>query len=159
VGSLRNKGWTDNAPRHAFSVGSARGQSDIECKPEKVREAEMAICWKQIFLTGFVVMIGTCVTQSASAGDLKINIPRRSQLTPVQRLNREGVEAVKKHQLNKARELFYKAYLFDPGDPFTLNNLGYVAELEGQAERAQSLYAQAAAQATEARIDLASSSI
>ena len=30
----------------------------------------------------------------AFAGDIKINIPRRSKLTPVQRLNRDGVEAV-----------------------------------------------------------------
>jgi hypothetical protein len=47
-------------------------------------------------------------------------LPRRSQLTPVQRLNREGVEAVKKHDYEKAERLFYKAYLYDPADPFTL---------------------------------------
>jgi hypothetical protein len=34
---------------------------------------------------------------------LKITIPRRSELTPVQRLNREGVEAVKKQQYEKPR--------------------------------------------------------
>ena len=90
------------------------------------------------------------------AGDIRITIPKRSQLTPVQRLNREGVEQINKRHFNKARELFYKAYLFDPGDPFTLNNLGYVAELEGQVERAQSFYAMAAAQSTEARIDKSS---
>ena len=87
------------------------------------------------------------------AGDIKITIPKRSELTPVQRLNREGVEAVNKRHFNKARELFYKAYLFDPGDPFTLNNLGYVSELEGQVERAQSFYAMASADSTEAGID------
>ena len=89
---------------------------------------------------------------------MKITIPKRSQLTPVQRLNREGVEAVRKRQFNKARELFYKAYLYDPGDPFTLNNLGYIAELDGEIERAQNFYSLASAQATEARIDRASSS-
>lgn len=87
------------------------------------------------------------------AGDIKITLPKRSELTPVQRLNREGVEAVNKRHFNKARELFYKAYLFDPGDPFTLNNLGYVSELEGQVERAQSFYAMASADSTEAGID------
>ena len=45
------------------------------------------------------------------AGDVKIPLPKRSQLTPVQRLNREGVEAVNKHQYGKAKSLFYKAYL------------------------------------------------
>ena len=91
------------------------------------------------------------------AGDLKITIPRRGQLTPVQRLNREGVEAVRKHDLKKAEELFYKAYLFDPDDPFTLNNLGYVAEVQGQIERAQNFYALASKDASEAIIDQASS--
>jgi len=90
------------------------------------------------------------------AGDIKITIPKRSQLTPVQRLNREGVDEINKRHFSKAKSLFYKAYLYDPGDPFTLNNLGYVSELEGQVERAQSFYAMAAAQATEARIDRAS---
>lgn len=94
----------------------------------------------------------------ALARDLKITIPKRSHLTPVQRLNREGVEAVRKNQFDKAKSLFYKAYVYDPGDPFTLNNLGYIAELEGQVERAQTFYALAAGNPTEALIDQASSS-
>ena len=93
---------------------------------------------------------------AGNIGDIKITIPKRSELTPVERLNREGVEAVNKRHFNKAKELFYKAYLFDPGDPFTLNNLGYVAELEGQVDRAQTFYAMASAEPTEARIDRAS---
>ena len=92
----------------------------------------------------------------ALAGDLKVNIPRRSKLTPVQRLNREGVEAVRKHNYSKAEQLFYKAYLFDPGDAFTLNNLGYISELQGQIDRAQRFYALAADQSSEAVVDLAS---
>ena len=82
-----------------------------------------------------------------------IKIPRRSQLTPVQRLNREGVEAVKKHDYKGAEALFYKAYLYDPADPFTLNNLGYVSELEGDLERSQKFYGLAAEQASNASID------
>lgn len=105
-----------------------------------------------------VCIVGIFFGQSAFAGDLQINIPKRSKLTPVQRLNREGVEAVKKHQYDRAKELFFKAYVYDPGDPFTLNNLGYIAELEGQVERAETFYALASGKATEARIDLASSS-
>jgi Flp pilus assembly protein TadD len=95
-------------------------------------------------------------TQCAHAGDLKITIPKRSALTPVQRLNRDGVDAIRKHNYAKAEELFYKAYLFDPDDPFTLNNLGYVSELQGQIDRAQRFYSLAAVQASEAVIDRAS---
>ncbi|MGH9350915.1 MAG: hypothetical protein ACRD2G_01930, partial [Terriglobia bacterium] len=57
--------------------------------------------------------------QASWAGDLKITLPRRSELTPVQRLNREGVEAVRKHRYEKAEAIFYKAYIYDPSDPFT----------------------------------------
>ncbi len=95
-----------------------------------------------------------CCLPPSHAQYLKIKIPRRSQLTPVQRLNREGVDAVRKQQYEKAEELFYKAYLFDPSDPFTLNNLGYIAELQGQFERAQRFYTLAAEQGTNASIDI-----
>ncbi len=111
------------------------------------------------------IWIGLCATilaillvPPARGGDLRITIPRRSRLTPVQRLNREGVEAVRKHQYQKAKELFYEAYLYDPGDPFTLNNIGYIAELEGDAERAHKFYVLATGQATDALIDRASTS-
>lgn len=110
--------------------------------------------WLFISLVGFVA--AGFGSQCAQAGDLKITIPRRSTLTPVQRLNREGVEAVRKHNYSKAEQLFYKAYLFDPDDAFTLNNLGYIAELQGQIDRAQRFYALAGEQSSEAVIDRAS---
>ena len=110
--------------------------------------------WFFISLVGFVA--AGFGSQCAQAGDLKITIPRRSTLTPVQRLNREGVEAVRKHNYSKAEQLFYKAYLFDPDDAFTLNNLGYIAELQGQIDRAQRFYALAGEQSSEAVIDRAS---
>jgi Flp pilus assembly protein TadD len=98
------------------------------------------------------------IPASARAGDLKINIPKRSKITPVQRLNREGVEAVRKHNFKKAEELFYKAYLFDPDDAFTLNNLGYIAELQGQVDRALQFYSLASEQSSDAVVDLSSRS-
>lgn len=95
-------------------------------------------------------------TAGAPAQKIKITLPRHSQLTPVQRLNRDGVDAVRKHDYGKAEQLFYKAYLYDPSDPFTLNNLGYVAELQGELSRAQSFYKLATEQGTDAFIDLSS---
>ncbi len=92
----------------------------------------------------------------AHAKELRITIPWFSSLTPVQRLNQEGVEAVRKHDLVKAQALFYKAYLYDPGDPFTLNNLGYSAELQGDADRAEQFYSLAEKQDCTADIDLSS---
>ena len=99
-------------------------------------------------LSALIGITAISAAPRADAKDIKITIPRRSQLTPVQRLNREGVEAVRKHNFSKAEELFYKAYLFDPDDAFTLNNLGYISELQGQIDRAQNFYSLAAAQSS-----------
>lgn len=109
--------------------------------------------WKQSF---FAILAVALVSSLARAGDLRITLPKRSRATPVQALNRDGVEAIRKNNLEKAKQLFYKAYLFDPDDPFTLNNLGYVSELEGQVDRAQRFYSLAKQNATEAVIDRAS---
>jgi Flp pilus assembly protein TadD len=116
--------------------------------------------WKSRSIRGLLMIAlaasGSHFAQAGEIKDIKINIPRPSKLTPVQRLNREGVEAIRKHKFSKAEQLFYKAYLFDPGDPFTLNNLGYVSELQGQIDRAQHYYQLAAEQSTDAVVDLAS---
>ena len=90
------------------------------------------------------------------AGDLRITLPKHSNPTPVQALNQQGVNEVRKHHLEKAEKLFYRAYLIDPDDPFTLNNLGYISELEGNVERAQRYYQLAARQNSETTIDRAS---
>ncbi len=113
--------------------------------------------WKQWIVVG--VMSATLGwVPAAHAKDFKITLPKRSRLTAVQRLNQEGVVELHKHRYEKAETLFYKAYLLDPDDPFTLNNLGYIAELQGQVDRAQRFYQLAGEQATDAVVYRASSS-
>ena len=99
-----------------------------------------------------VLVFAATISLNAFAHDIKIEIPRRSHLTPVQRLNRDGVEALRKHEYEKAEKIFYKAYLFDPDDPFTLNNLGYISELKGDVQRAHDFYTLASQHASEAVI-------
>ena len=105
-------------------------------------------------MMAFIAVAATVVSPSTWAGDVKITIPARSSLSPVQRLNRKGVEAVEKRQYQKAEELFYKAYLYDPTDPFTLNNLGFISEQQGQLDRAHKFYALATEQSCNAEIAL-----
>lgn len=93
------------------------------------------------------------VAVPAAAQELHVPLPKKSKYTPAQQLNRDGVKALQKHDIEKAKRLFYKAYLVDPNDPFTLNNLGYVAELEGDLDRAQRYYDQAQANTSEAVIE------
>src|ERR1035437_4005875 len=104
-------------------------------------------------LAAIVVITGSAF-QPAWGKDIRVTFPKRSELTPVQRLNREGVDAARKHQYEKAEAIFYKAYLYDAADPFTLNNLGYISELQGKLDRAQKFYARASQQGCDARIDL-----
>jgi Flp pilus assembly protein TadD len=84
-------------------------------------------------------LAGSAAIACADAG-FRIKLPKGSKPTPVQQLNREGVKAAKKRQLEKAENLFYRAYLLDPDDPFTLHNLGYVSELGGKIDRAERYY-------------------
>lgn len=106
---------------------------------------------------GFLAILAVFALQTAHGKDLRITFPARSELTPVQRLNREGVEAIRKHNYEKAEGLFYKAYLYDAADPFTLNNLGYVSELQGKLNRAQNFYKLASEQDSDAIISVSSS--
>src|SRR6266481_3228970 len=102
----------------------------------------------------FALLVLFCLTAlPARSQDLHLPLPKKSKYTPVQQLNRDGVQAIKKHNIEKAKRLFYKAYLIDPNDPFTLNNLGYVAELEGEVDRAHRYYDQAQAGTSEAVVD------
>src|ERR1700727_1068670 len=100
-----------------------------------------------------MAFIAALLCQNAWPQNLRITLPKYSELTPVQRLNREGVDAVQKHQYEKAEALFLKAYLYDPADPFTLNNLGYISELQGKLDRALRFYQLASQQGSEASID------
>jgi Flp pilus assembly protein TadD len=101
-------------------------------------------------------LLGLAALPPGRAADLRLHLPVRSEPTPVQRLNQEGVEAVRRKDYDKAEALFLKAYLYDPADPFTLNNLGYVAEVKGDLDRALRFYQLASEQGSTA--DIASSS-
>lgn len=106
--------------------------------------------------TVFGLVLATGATAVAEDAQLRLRLPKRSKPTPVQKLNQDGVKAVQKHDYERAKRLFYQAYLIDPNDPFTLNNLGYMAEMEGEIERAQRYYALATENTSDATIDVAS---
>jgi tetratricopeptide (TPR) repeat protein len=61
----------------------------------------------------------------------------------VARLNLRGVSAMNRNDRKAARDNFQQAYKLDPKNSFAVNNMGYLAELEGDTETAQSYYEQA----------------
>lgn len=108
----------------------------------------------RIHLLPALVLALCLAAVQGSAQELRIPLPKKSKYTPVQNLNREGVKALEKHDIARAKRYFYKAYLIDPNDPFTLNNLGYLSELEGDIDRAQRYYDQAQANTSDAVVAL-----
>ena len=64
-------------------------------------------------------MVIAAAPYAFSAEGHTILIPCAAGSAPCKSSIAEGVDAVKRHQYDKAQNLFYKAYLFDPADPFT----------------------------------------
>jgi tetratricopeptide (TPR) repeat protein len=72
-------------------------------------------------------------------------------------LSVQGVSAANRNDWTQAREYFLRAYSLDPASAFSLNNLGYVSERDGDIETAQFLYSKAQkADDSDARVGLAS---
>ena len=68
---------------------------------------------------------------------------RENSEQQVARLNLRGVTALNRNDAESARHYFEQAYKLNPEDGFTLNNMGYVAELQGDRETADEFYAKA----------------
>ena len=86
---------------------------------------------------------GRTVSEMAqqNARALREHLERAKDVTEqVSELNLRGVSAVNRNDLRAANEDFRNAYKLDPNNAFTLNNIGYVSELEGDRETAQFFY-------------------
>ena len=71
-------------------------------------------------------------------------------------LNFRGVSAMNRNDRRTGRELIQQAYKLDPEDAFTLNNMGYLAEMDGDRETADYYYLRARdAEQSNAKITLA----
>src|SRR5205823_13530409 len=58
----------------------------------------------------------------------------------VARLNLRGVSAMNRNDRRKAREYFQQAFKLDSENAFAPNNMGYMAEMDGDRETPQALY-------------------
>src|SRR5678809_61887 len=105
----------------------------------------------------------TFLSALSNAHDVSMEV-NRSNVAAV-RLLSEGrapeAEQVLRHALNRdhrqaAGKAFLQAYQLDPNSAFTLNNLGYLAEMDGDLETAQVFYEKARmAQNAKDRVGLA----
>jgi tetratricopeptide (TPR) repeat protein len=74
-------------------------------------------------------------------------------------LNLRGVAALNRNDYASAERHFSEAYKLHPRNAFSLNNQGYLAEIDGDLESAEELYREArAAQGAETKVGLATRS-
>jgi len=74
----------------------------------------------------------------------------------VARLNLRGVSALNRNDPQTARKDFQQAYKLDSNNAFTLNNMGYMAEMDGDRETADFYYAKAQeAERSNRKVDVA----
>src|ERR1700722_15063397 len=151
------EGWMENSVHMQTPLMRTASKIRTNCilYVKTMRNAKAMRMRRGIYQFALAVLLGG-VAVCANADDLRINLPRQGRLTPVQSLNRDGVKAVKTGHMDRAKKLFVQAYLLDPDDPFTLNNLGYISEMEGDADHALKYYQLGANTRTEAVIDEAS---
>jgi tetratricopeptide repeat protein len=64
----------------------------------------------------------------------------QSVAAKVARLDTRGVAAINRNDYKLARQYFEQAYKLDPKNAFALNNMGYLAELDGDRETADFYY-------------------
>src|SRR5439155_1622892 len=111
-----------------INLPSANANCRMGIQPQRIDIGIVTFMMRRILRVLLLTTALGCLPQLL-AGDLRITLPKHSNPTPVQALNQQGVNEVRKHHLEKAEKLFYRAYLIDPDDPFTLNNLGYISVL------------------------------
>ena len=105
--------------------------------------------------SGFLLVL-ILAAAPAQAADLRIKISKRTKATPVQQLNQEGVKELARNDTALSQARILPCLPYRSRRTFYLNNLGYVAEIEGQLERAQKFYDLAAANGSNATIAFSS---
>ena len=89
---------------------------------------------------------GRPISKVAASNAKKVQAALKKEDTleaKIARLNQRGVSALNRNDRAEARKYFVQAYKLAPDDAFTLNNMGYVAELNGDRESADFYYAKA----------------
>jgi tetratricopeptide (TPR) repeat protein len=75
-------------------------------------------------------------------------------MSETQRYVRRGVRAFNDGDIDKFKEYTRKAYEKSPDDPFVLNNMGYIHEMEGDKEKAFECFKKATEKADGRTVDL-----
>jgi Flp pilus assembly protein TadD len=149
-------------PHNAFTLNNLgvakETEGDLESALKYYREAAQTHSSQPVVVTLNRVWRGKPVSEVAadSARELQERIHTETAQERAARLNFRGVAAINRNEWQDATQDFRAAYSLDPNSAFSLNNVGYVAEVGGDPETAQVFYEKARkAQGAGARVDLA----
>jgi Flp pilus assembly protein TadD len=98
--------------------------------------------------------VSTMASQNARSLRNRLEAEKNVEVK-IAELNLRGVSALNRNDLKSAEQDFRSAYALDPTNAFALNNIGYLAEIEGDKETAQFFYEKAQASGANMRIGLA----
>jgi Flp pilus assembly protein TadD len=137
-------------PQNVFTLNNMGVTKEMEGENEEAlryyEEAARGSPTQTAVVTTSNVWRGRPVSEMAqeNANGLRRYLARAKELPEqVAELNLRGVSAVNRNDLRAADSDFRKAYALDPNNAFALNNIGYVAELEGDQETAEFFYQRA----------------
>ena len=137
-------------PRNAFTLnnmGVAKEmQGDFDAALKYYTAAADSHSAEPVIVTLSGTWRGKPVSEMAADSAKKIRDRMQSQENVearVARLNLQGVSAINRNNWQDARQYFHQASALDPTNAFSLNNLGYLAEMDGDQETAQFYYQKA----------------
>jgi Flp pilus assembly protein TadD len=137
-------------PRNPFTLNNMgyvmESEGDLQSASKYYSSAASMHSDEKVLVTPNPQWRGKGISEIASQNARAVNktIAKGEDLpAQVARLNLRGVAALNHNDPKGAHELFQQAYKLDPKNAFSLNNMGYAAEMDGDRETAESYYEEA----------------
>jgi len=137
-------------PRNPFTLNNLgytkEKQGELEAAINYYRAAAEANSDEPVVVTVNKSWRGRPISKVAASNAKKVQsalAKEESTDAKVARLNQRGVSALNRNDRADALKYFTQAYKLNPEDAFALNNMGYVAELNGDRESANFYYGKA----------------
>ena len=86
--------------------------------------------------------VSRMASESAKVVLQRLHRPGSSEANAAE-YNLRGVSAINRNDWRDAEQFFRQAYSLDPNNAFSLNNMGYLSEMNGDSETAQMFYERA----------------
>src|SRR4029077_10850180 len=134
-------------PQNVFTLNNLGVAKEMEGESQEALKYYEAAAGTQSDKTAVVTLdrswrgnpVWEMAAQNAKA--LQLRMEQQNTLEArVAEFNLRGVSALNRNDLRAANDDFRRAYALDPNNAFALNNIGYVAEIEGDRETAEFFY-------------------